>query len=193
MILRNLRSSRLILQPTTLYKRNIIRLTSSNSNVPPPGNEKDTENPLPKLQHASSPEISSHHAIDHAQETPVHKTLKATKAYLSKIQGDMKPHLEPYIDKLNNASQQLKRLTSDVSDTKEALQRASRALNELTGYDQIDAVKRKVTNQGNYPFSQCYIHTHSIFEMTKSTNLFLFQSYPLRNDKGSSTISKKSL
>lgn len=60
----------------------------------------------------------------------------------------MKPRLEPYIMKLNNASEQLKRLTSDVSDSKEALQRASRALNELTGYDQIDAVKQKVNNQG---------------------------------------------
>jgi hypothetical protein len=55
--------------------------------------------------------------------------------------------------KLNNASEQLKRLTSDVSDSKEALQRASRALNELTGYDQIDAVKQKVNNQGKQKYN----------------------------------------
>ncbi|KAI9363670.1 Mdm33 family-domain-containing protein [Pilaira anomala] len=37
----------------------------------------------------------------------------------------------------------------DVSDSKEALKRASKVLNELTGYDQIDNVKRKVNNQAH--------------------------------------------
>jgi len=89
-------------------------------------------------------------------ETPVQKSIVATKAYIEKLQHDMKPRLEPYITKLNNASEQLRRLTSDVSDSKEALQRASRALNESTGYDQIDAVKQKVNNQGNlFSFAVC--------------------------------------
>ncbi|KAL9556728.1 hypothetical protein PS6_002208 [Mucor atramentarius] len=133
-------SRRLFLRPT-LYRQHInsfARYTTSSSagNNHHDGNNK--VDPRPKQETPITKQES---------ETPVQKSIVATKAYIEKLQHDMKPRLEPYITKLNNASEQLKRLTSDVSDSKEALQRASRALNELTGYDQIDAVKQKVNNQ----------------------------------------------
>lgn len=154
MSFRLVQSTRLGLQPTAtrlLYTpKNFIRLSSSSTSNQPPANdsiEKPSTTTSENSNHSSG-------AIDETktnkleEETPVQKSLAATRAYLEKVQSDFKPRLEPYINKLNNASEQLKRLTTDVSDSKEALQRASRALNELTGYDQIDAVKQKVNNQG---------------------------------------------
>ncbi|KAI7895925.1 Mdm33 family-domain-containing protein, partial [Mucor mucedo] len=133
MSFRLLRSTRLGFQPARFRHtpKHIARLTTS---IPP--NDKPTEKPVPD----NSP-------FKHLQDASVEKTLAATKAYFDKVQLDLKPRLEPYITKINHASEQLKRLTSDVSDSKEALRRASRAMNELTGYDQIDAVKQKVNNQ----------------------------------------------
>ncbi|KAG2201961.1 hypothetical protein INT47_000500, partial [Mucor saturninus] len=126
-------STRLGLQPARFRHtpKHIARLTTS---IPP--TDKPTEKPVPD----NSP-------FKHLQDASVEKTLAATKAYFDKVQLDLKPRLEPYLTKINHASEQLKRLTSDVSDSKEALRRASRAMNELTGYDQIDAVKQKVNNQ----------------------------------------------
>lgn len=116
--------------PSQKLARQCIRLSSTSTPPPPPETEKDkSEN-------------------KDLEDTPVQKTLAITKAYLERAQLEIKPRLEPYILKINNASEQLKRLTSDVSDSKEALRRASLALNELTGYDQINAVKQKVDNQG---------------------------------------------
>lgn len=91
---------------------------------------------------------SGENKVENKEESQVQKKLAATRAYLDKVQGDMKPRFEPYIEKIQHASEQLKKLTMDVSDSKEALKRASKVLNELTGYDQIDHVKRKVNNQG---------------------------------------------
>lgn len=148
MSLRISSSSRLLLRPIS-YKRNVnkfARYTTSS-----PGNDyQDGNNRIEKKQHQQQREQV---IKKEAEEAPVKKTIIATKAYIEKLQHDMKPRLEPYIMKLNNASEQLKRLTSDVSDSKEALQRASRALNELTGYDQIDAVKQKVNNQGKQKYN----------------------------------------
>ncbi|GAN03682.1 hypothetical protein MAM1_0045d03137 [Mucor ambiguus] len=126
-------SRRLFLNPISYRHRinNAVRYTTSSSST--------DSNPLDGSKNRENPPSSSKQHDQ--QETPIQKSIVATKAYLEKIQHDMKPRLEPYIMKLNNASEQLKRLTSDVSDSKEALQRASRALNELTGYDQIDALK----------------------------------------------------
>lgn len=144
-------SRRLFLGPT-LYRHHINKVarytTSSSSSAdsnPSDGNKSNVDPTSSSKQSTPSPPTKQ----QEQQETPVQKSIVATKAYLEKLQHDMKPRLEPYIMKLNHASEQLKRLTSDVSDSKEALQRASRALNELTGYDQIDAVKQKVNNQGN--------------------------------------------
>ncbi|KAI9486202.1 MAG: Mdm33 family-domain-containing protein [Benjaminiella poitrasii] len=58
----------------------------------------------------------------------------------------LKPRLDPYLQKIASSTTKLKQFR-DVQDPKEALQRASKVLNELTGYDQIDAVKQKVQNQ----------------------------------------------
>ncbi|KAK4513569.1 uncharacterized protein ATC70_005573 [Mucor velutinosus] len=142
-------SRRLFLGPT-LYRHHINKVarytTSSSSSAdsnPSDGNKSNVDPTSSSKQSTPSPPTKQ----QEQQETPVQKSIVATKAYLEKLQHDMKPRLEPYIMKLNHASEQLKRLTSDVSDSKEALQRASRALNELTGYDQIDAVKQKVNNQ----------------------------------------------
>jgi hypothetical protein len=143
---RLVRTSRFgLLQPSARIQytpRHFIRLSSSNTNPPPPNEGVDKPVPNQNEKHLEK------HRGEGAEETPVQKSLAATRAYLEKVQLDLKPKLEPYIVKINNASEQLKRLTRDVSDSKEALARASRALNELTGYDQIDAVKQKVNNQG---------------------------------------------
>lgn len=135
MSFRLLRPTRLGFQPTRFRHspKHIARLTTS---IPPP-HDKPTETP-----------VTDNSPFKHLQDASVEKTLAATKAYFDKVQLDLKPRLEPYITKINHASEQLKRLTSDVSDSKEALRRASRAMNELTGYDQIDAVKQKVNSQG---------------------------------------------
>ncbi|KAF1801655.1 Mdm33 family-domain-containing protein [Mucor lusitanicus] len=144
-------SRRLFLKPI-LYRHqisNVARYTTSSSstdNNPLDGSKNKVDHPASSSKQDTPPPTPPTKQHDQ-QETPVQKSIIATKAYLEKLQHDMKPRLEPYIMKLNNASEQLKRLTSDVSDSKEALQRASRALNELTGYDQIDAVKQKVNNQ----------------------------------------------
>ncbi|CAO3656188.1 unnamed protein product [Mucor fragilis] len=142
-------SSRLLFLRPIIYRHQInsaARYTTSSSS-PPDGNSLDGSKKKEDAQPSKQDMPPSPIKQQEQQETPVQKSIIATKAYLEKLQHDMKPRLEPYIMKLNNASEQLKRLTSDVSDSKEALQRASRALNELTGYDQIDAVKQKVNNQ----------------------------------------------
>lgn len=141
MSFRLVRPYRLGFQPARFQytTRHIARLTTSST----PPNDKSTDKPL--INEAS---INHDGPFKHLQDASVQKTLATTKAYLEKVQLDLKPRLEPYIMKINHASEQLKRLTSDVSDSKEALQRVSRAMNELTGYDQIDAVKQKVNNQG---------------------------------------------
>lgn len=70
------------------------------------------------------------------------------KAYLEKLQAELKPRLEPVVLRFQNASRTLKKMSRDVGDTKEALKCASAAINELTGYTHIEQVKRKVTEQG---------------------------------------------
>ncbi|KAG0190012.1 sensitivity to high expression protein she9 [Apophysomyces sp. BC1034] len=73
--------------------------------------------------------------------------LMKSKAYLEQLQAEIRPRLSPVLLKVQTASDTLKRLTQDVNDPKEALRRASRVLNELTGYNHIEAVKHKVNEQ----------------------------------------------
>lgn len=156
-------SSRLLLRPL-LYKHNVnkfARYTTSS----PGNNHQDGDNKIEQNQQQQQEQVIK----KEAEEAPVQKSIIATKAYIEKLQHDMKPRLEPYIMKLNNATEQLRRLTSDVSDSKEALQRASRALNELTGYDQIDAVKQKVNNQGKQSIALCCVY-YIILNFKQSSN-----------------------
>ncbi|KAI8985274.1 Mdm33 family-domain-containing protein [Pilobolus umbonatus] len=81
------------------------------------------------------------------EETAVHKSVAVTKAYIDKLHSELKPRLDLYLDKVHHATQQVKKLTSEVHDSQEAIRRASKALNQLTGYDHIDLVKQKVNNQ----------------------------------------------
>ncbi|KAI8380808.1 Mdm33 family-domain-containing protein [Blakeslea trispora] len=74
---------------------------------------------------------------------------KSLDKYVEQLQNEIRPRLAPYLAKLNQTSEQLKRLTLDVHDSKEAIQRASKLINELTGYQHIEAVKEKVTQQAN--------------------------------------------
>ncbi|KAI8342411.1 Mdm33 family-domain-containing protein [Chlamydoabsidia padenii] len=62
---------------------------------------------------------------------------------MTKLQQD----IQPLIHKVQDAANTLKRLTQDVTDSKDALRRAGMALNELTGYNQIELVKKKVMEQ----------------------------------------------
>ncbi|CAO3593262.1 unnamed protein product [Absidia cylindrospora] len=66
-----------------------------------------------------------------------------SRSHMQKLHRD----IQPLIDKVQNATNTLKRLGNDVTDSKDALRRASMALNELTGYNQIELVKKKVTDQ----------------------------------------------
>lgn len=68
-----------------------------------------------------------------------------SRSQMEKLQRD----IQPLIHRVQDATNTLKRLTHDVTDSKDALKRASMALNELTGYNQIELVKKKVTEQGN--------------------------------------------
>ncbi|KAI9251124.1 Mdm33 family-domain-containing protein [Helicostylum pulchrum] len=130
MSFRLIRSSRhLLLRPRSQLPAALIARLITSTTPPPPSP------PPPSNNVEKKPVIN------------IEDTLAATKAYLEKVQLDMKPRIDPYIEKLNQASEHLKRLTSDVGDSKEALKRASKALNELTGYDQIDSVKQKVNDQ----------------------------------------------
>ncbi|CAO3685632.1 unnamed protein product [Rhizopus microsporus] len=74
-------------------------------------------------------------------------SFTGSKNSLEKIQTDLKSQLDQYINKLHKASDKFKQLTSEVNNSKEALQKASRVLNELTGYNHIETVKEKVTRQ----------------------------------------------
>lgn len=84
-------------------------------------------------------------------------SFTGSKNSLEKIQTDLKSQLDQYINKLHKASDKFKQLTSEVNNSKEALQKASRVLNELTGYNHIETVKEKVTRQGKFfiSFSLC--------------------------------------
>ncbi|SAM02715.1 hypothetical protein [Absidia glauca] len=66
-----------------------------------------------------------------------------SRSQMEKLQRD----IQPLIHRVQDATNTLKRLTHDVTDSKDALKRASMALNELTGYNQIELVKKKVTEQ----------------------------------------------
>ncbi|ORZ15135.1 Mdm33 family-domain-containing protein [Absidia repens] len=66
-----------------------------------------------------------------------------SRSHMQKLHRD----IQPLIHKVQNATDTLKRLGNDVTDSKDALRRASMALNELTGYNQIELVKKKVTDQ----------------------------------------------
>ncbi|KAG2219954.1 hypothetical protein INT45_002168 [Circinella minor] len=73
--------------------------------------------------------------------------VTAANEYLAKLQATIKPRLTPVLTKMQTARNTLKNIRQEVNDPKEAIQRAGVALNQLTGYDQIEEVKRKVTNQ----------------------------------------------
>lgn len=84
-------------------------------------------------------------------------SFSGSKNSLEKIQTDLKSQLDQYINKLHKASDKFKQLTSEVNNSKEALQKASRVLNELTGYNHIETVKEKVTRQGKFFIS--FLHS----------------------------------
>ncbi|KAI8143559.1 Mdm33 family-domain-containing protein [Fennellomyces sp. T-0311] len=67
--------------------------------------------------------------------------------YLTKLQATIKPRLTPVLTKMQMARDTLRNIRNEVNDPKEAIQKAGVALNQLTGYDQIDQVKRRVTDQ----------------------------------------------
>jgi len=56
-------------------------------------------------------------------------------------------NLSPVVSRLQYATSRLKTLTENVNSPQEALQKASTALNELTGYTHIEGVKQKVLQQ----------------------------------------------
>jgi hypothetical protein len=52
------------------------------------------------------------------------------------------------VSRLQYATTKIKSLAENVNNPQEALQKASTALNELTGYTHIEDVKKKVLQQG---------------------------------------------
>lgn len=166
------KSSRFLLSSNHIYNahsRHCIRLLSSsntrlnnpNDNHPEanPANDKNqaTNSNSNNINNTSPPEINNTdtniaafrsgatHEIKSNINPNVQKTIDQAKHYIEKMQADIKPILDPYISKMNNATSQLKRLTTE--DSKETIKRLSETLNEITGYNQIDAVKTKVKNQ----------------------------------------------
>ncbi|KAG2187628.1 hypothetical protein INT44_005318 [Umbelopsis vinacea] len=62
--------------------------------------------------------------------------------------------LSPVVSRLQYATARMKTLAENVNNPQEALQKASTALNELTGYTHIDDVKKKVLHQAEI-FESC--------------------------------------
>jgi hypothetical protein len=56
--------------------------------------------------------------------------------------------LAPVVSRLQYATARMKTLAENVNNPQEAIQKASTALNELTGYTHIEDVKKKVLQQG---------------------------------------------
>lgn len=56
--------------------------------------------------------------------------------------------LRPVVSRLQYATARMKTLAENVNNPQEAIQKASTALNELTGYTHIEDVKKKVLQQG---------------------------------------------
>jgi hypothetical protein len=109
--------------------------TNSDSNKDPKANSQD---PNTQWNLTSSDKGKSY------QDT-ISAVQALSRSQMEKLQRD----IQPLIHRVQDATNTLKRLTHDVTDSKDALKRASMALNELTGYNQIELVKKKVTEQGN--------------------------------------------
>lgn len=160
------KTSRLLLASnyfTTIHSRQCIRLLSSsntrlnkNDNNPENNPVNDNSNDDKSGQGISNDSYKNSgvtpyysgasHEIKPSFDPNFQRTLNQAKHYLEKMQGDIKPMFTPYITRMNNAKKQIKRLTTE--DSREAVKRLGEALNEITGYNQIDAVKTKVKNQG---------------------------------------------
>ncbi|ORY98939.1 Mdm33 family-domain-containing protein [Syncephalastrum racemosum] len=65
--------------------------------------------------------------------------------YLERIESTLKPRLTPLLAKFQTARGTLRGLSQQ--DAKMAVQRAGLALNQITGYDQIETTKHKVRDQ----------------------------------------------
>ncbi|KAI7862465.1 Mdm33 family-domain-containing protein [Spinellus fusiger] len=94
--------------------------------------------------HLQSRALSSH---SQSTQEAMARRLAQSRGYLERLQSDIYQHMTPLVTRALQTSNALKRWTSDIQDSKDALQRASRALNELTGYNHIELVKHKVTEQ----------------------------------------------
>lgn len=64
--------------------------------------------------------------------------------------------LAPVLDRLHSTSETLRTLRAEVHDPKEVLQRLAQALNEFTGYTQIERIKEEVARKGEYYFGLVY-------------------------------------
>ncbi|KAI9264782.1 Mdm33 family-domain-containing protein [Sporodiniella umbellata] len=75
-----------------------------------------------------------------------YSTLPECRESVEKVQRKVRHQLAVYRHKLHEASDKFKQLTQ-AHTSQEAVKKASRLLNEVTGYHEIEAVKEKVTRQ----------------------------------------------
>ncbi|KAI8979101.1 Mdm33 family-domain-containing protein [Mycotypha africana] len=144
-------SNRIILsQPGFRFRSAAVRSSSFSTHTPSAYPERSQQEELCQLKQQTDTTEADNALVGKAKfnkDTQLQKTLAATKAYLERFQADLKPRLQAYLQKINQASQQLKTLTAEVNDSKEALRKASSMLNELTGYNEIDTMKKRVNHQ----------------------------------------------
>ncbi|KAH8555573.1 Mdm33 family-domain-containing protein [Umbelopsis sp. PMI_123] len=76
-----------------------------------------------------------------------------TTESLKNVQS-LSSNLSPVVSRLQYATTKIKSLAENVNNPQEALQKASTALNELTGYTHIEDVKKKVLQQAE-SFETC--------------------------------------
>lgn len=98
---------------------------------------------LPWLRPRRAPRLGYYYSTENNKPP-----MTSANEYLEKLQATIQPRLTPVLLKVRNASDTLRNITRDLNDPKEAIQRAGVALNQLTGYDQIEKVKQHVTDQG---------------------------------------------
>ncbi|CDH61491.1 mitochondrion biogenesis protein [Lichtheimia corymbifera JMRC:FSU:9682] len=97
---------------------------------------------LPWLRPRRAPRLGYYYSTENNKPP-----MTSANEYLEKLQATIQPRLTPVLLKVRNASDTLRNITRDLNDPKEAIQRAGVALNQLTGYDQIEKVKQHVTDQ----------------------------------------------
>ncbi|CAO3618253.1 unnamed protein product [Cunninghamella blakesleeana] len=138
LIIKRWSSLRLIQQQQYLLRAGISSPYSTTNNN---NNNNDNSNNNIKKDSSNDSNINKETSLTY-QDT-FSSVQAISKARLEKMQHDF----QPVLNRVYEVTDSLKRLTHDITDSKDAVRRLSIALNELTGYNQIEKVKQKVQDQ----------------------------------------------